>query len=419
MRIALISAHCSVGPAAANRGEPDQPASLACALAGQGHRVTLYTRCESQNRPRAAILGGRVSVEHVPAGPARPVDDDQLAVYMPEFAAHLADRWQAKRPDVVHAFSWTGGLAALGAVRGMSTPVVQTFESLGSLRRRLAGDESVSAGRVRLEAAIGRQATAVLAGTTEEAAELARLGVPKSATQVIPCGVDASLFSPEGNCPAKGAKYRLVAITAADRPLGLETVVRALTQVHDAELIIVGGPDGRHLPRSGAYRELAQLADHLGVRSRLKFAGEVTGANLAALLRSADLAVSASPYEPSGLAAIQAMACGTPVIMSAAGGHLDAVIDGTTGLLIAPLNSGMLARQARRLLATPALLQGYGIAAADRARSRYSWDRIGAETLAVYRRLTVKAPAFAADEDAEYLADAGYADADRRVAAFA
>jgi glycosyltransferase involved in cell wall biosynthesis len=421
MRIALISAHCPVGLAASTCGEPRQPSSLARALAGQGHRVTLYTRCESEDRPRTAILSGRVCIEHIPAGPARPLSDDQLAKHMPEFAGHLADRWQAKGPDIVHAFSWTSGLAALGAVRGSDTPVVQTFESLGSTRRRLGGDESVSAGRIRLEAAIGRQVDAVLANSAEEVAELARLAVPKSAIQVVPCGVDTGIFVPDGKRAAKGARHRLVAVAQEDRPRGLETMVRALVHLHDAELIIVGGPDGRHLPRSGPFRELARVAGALGVRSRIKFAGEVTGATLAELLRSADIAVSASPYEPSGLAALQAMACGTPVIVSAVGGHLDAVIDGTTGLLVPPLDPAALARQLRRLLATPALLEGYGIAAADRARSRYAWERIGSETLAVYQRLlTAKMPAPAvAEKEPDYLADDGYAESDRAVAALA
>jgi glycosyltransferase involved in cell wall biosynthesis len=80
------------------------------------------------------------------------------------------------------------------------------------------------------------------------------------------------------------------------------------------------------------------------------------------------------------------MACGTPVIVSAVGGHRDAVIDGTTGLLIAPEHTAMLAHRLRRLLGTPALLSAYGIAAADRAKSRYSWERIGKETMAAYER---------------------------------
>jgi glycosyltransferase involved in cell wall biosynthesis len=96
--------------------------------------------------------------------------------------------------------------------------------------------------------------------------------------------------------------------------------------------------------------------------------------------------VSASPYEPEGTAAIQAMACGTPAVVSAVGAHVDAVIDGITGLLVAPEHPAMLAHGVRSLLSRPALLQAYGIAAADRARSRYSDGRIGQETAAVYER---------------------------------
>ena len=102
---------------------------------------------------------------------------------MPEVAADLADRWRTKAPDVVHAFSWTAGLAAIGAVRGTDIPVVQSFESLGSIERRQAGLD-VSCARVRLEASIGRTVAAVLASSEEEADELARLAVPKSVIRV-------------------------------------------------------------------------------------------------------------------------------------------------------------------------------------------------------------------------------------------
>jgi len=112
--------------------------------------------------------------------------------------------------------------------------------------------------------------------------------------------------------------------------------------------------------------------------------------------------VNASGYEPAGIGAIQAMACGTPVIGSNVGGQADAVIDGTTGLLIAPEHPAMLVSRLRRLLATPALLRGYGIAAADRARSRYCWERIAKETAAAYERCL---PDFAAQEEAAEAAD--------------
>jgi glycosyltransferase involved in cell wall biosynthesis len=381
MRIALITTRNPLAPAADLSG---QPAYLARALASQGHRVTIYARRDGTS-PRTAVLGRGTSVQHVAAGPARQLDPEQAARHMPELSAYLAAQWRTDRPDVVHAFAWTSGLAALGAVRELDIPVVQTFGSLAAAEHRQNGGP-VCASRLRLETLIGRKAAAVLASSSQEAADLARLSVPRSAIRVVPCGVDTDLFSPEGERASRGKATRLVAITSSDQAPGLSTVVRATAQVPGAELVIVGGPDARHLPRTGPFRDLAQLATDLGIRGRVKFAGAVGPARLPALLRSADVAVSAAPYEPAGVGAIQAMACGTPVIASAVGGHADAVIDGTTGLLIAPDHPGMLAHRLRRLLSTPALLHAYGIAAADRARSRYSWDRIGRETAAAYER---------------------------------
>ena len=101
--------------------------------------------------------------------------------------------------------------------------------------------------------------------------------------------------------------------------------------------------------------------------------------------------VSTSPHETSGTVSLQAMACGTPVIAPPVGGHMDAVVDGTTGILVPPGRPALLAQRIRQLLAHPMLLEAYGVAAADRVRSRYSWDRIADETLAVYDRATAMA----------------------------
>jgi glycosyltransferase involved in cell wall biosynthesis len=381
MRIALITARNPLAPAA---DRSDHPAYLARALASQGHRVTLYARKDGTS-PQTAVLGRGVTIEHLPAGPARELSPQETAKHMPEMAAQLSARWKVNRPDVVHAFGWVSGLAALGAVRDTDIPIVQTFGSLAVAERR-HGDADVCASRMRLETLIGRKAGAVLASSAEEASDLARMAVPRPAIRVIPAGVDTDTFTPDGKCATRSSKIRLVAVTSSDQAQGLCAVLRATAQVPGAELVIAGGPGGRHLPRTGPFRELAQLATDLKARSRVTFAGELAPAKLAALLRSADIVISAAPYEPSGTGAIQAMACGTPVIVSAVGAHADAVIDGTTGLLIAPDHAGMLAHRLRRLLATPALLTAFGIAATDRARSRYSWDRIGRETAAAYER---------------------------------
>ncbi len=406
MRIALVTAHTPL-----RAGEFAQPVSLAKALAARGHRVTVYTRQQNTHSARTTILGRGVSVEHVTAGPVRPLAADAAARHMPEVAAYLADHWHARPPHVVHAFSWLGGMAAVGAVRGTGTPVVLTFESLAAAERRHATDSGASTARLRLEACLAHAARAVLASSCEEAAELARSGVPKSAIRVVPCGVDTDLFSPVGATAERRGRFRLVAFASVGQPCGLAAVVLALTQLPDTELVIAGGPAVRQVPRTGAWRELTRLASAVGVRNRIIFAGELSEAELPALLRSADLTVAASRYEPSGVAALQAMACGVPVVGPAVGALSDAVVDGVTGLLIESDNAAMLARRIRMLQARPAQREALGIAAADRARSRYDLSRIARETAAAYEWCLRGQVAGSASPDDDFDPDADLADA--------
>jgi len=404
MRIALITAHNPVATAVSD-SQLVRPASLARALAAHGHRVTVYARQHRSDSPRTTILGRGASVEHVTAGAPKPLPDDQAARHSPAFAGYLADRWRGRPPDVVHAFSWVGGLTALGACRGSDIPVLQTFGSLAAAERRHGADSQVSAARLRMEACIARAADMVLAGSSDEAQDLARFGVPKAAVRVIPFGVDTGIFTPDGDRAARGSGYRLVAVAPGGEPHGLQAVVRALSQLPHTELVVVGGPDARHLPRTGPWHDLCQLASGLGARSKITLAGDVAEADLAVLLRSADLMVSAHGYEPTGSAVICAMACGIPVVAPAVGAHNDAVVDGVTGMLVPPENPSVLAHRVRALLASPIQLQALGYAAADRAQSRYAIDRIGRETAAAYewclRGQSAAQAASAAAEDAE------------------
>ncbi len=201
MRIALIVAG---NPLTSATDMSSQPAQLARALAGQGHSVTIYARKDG-TAARTGILGRGVSVEFIAAGPARPLAAEQAARHMPELAATLVGRWVANRPDVVHAFGWVAGLAALGAVRELDIPVVQSFGSLAVAENRQPGSD-VLASRLRLETLIGRKAAAVLAISSAEAADLAKMGVPRPAIRIVPCGVDTSQFSPEGKTQARASR---------------------------------------------------------------------------------------------------------------------------------------------------------------------------------------------------------------------
>jgi glycosyltransferase involved in cell wall biosynthesis len=402
MRIALVAQNSSP---LTEHSDPDSAVqgarmiSLAQALAGLGHRTTIYARRDSASLPGSAILAPGVTVEHVTAGPPAPLDAGQLTAHLPEFGEYLAQRWRRNPPDIAHAHFWTSGLAALAGARELGVPVAQTFGSLGAAQQR-HGRPDQPAARIRLEVCIARSADVVLASSAEELGDLARLGVPRARVRVVPCGVDAQRFSPEGPAAERNGRPRLLAAEPLGSARGLDVAVRALAEIPDAELVITGGPAQAELGQDRAYRELRRLARRLRADNRLVFTGPVARGDLPALLRSADLLVSTAPYEPVGMVALQAMACGTPVVSATAGAERDAVIDLTTGIVIPPGRPARLALRIRRLLASSMQLEAYGIAAADRARSRYGWDRIGRETLAAYGSVRRPSVAVAAAQEA-------------------
>ncbi len=392
MQIALVAEQASQPPAARGASAADTGnqarglSALARTLGELGHQVTIYMRKDAQSLPARAQLAAGVTVEHLPAGPATRLPADKVLQHMAAFSGQLAQRWHRDTPDIVHSHFWTGGLAALAATRDVRVPVVQTFHSLGTAERRHGTLAAGSEARLRLEALIGRSVSAVLASSSSELAELARLGVPRTSIRVVPYGVDTGEFLPDGPVARRSSRPRLLAVAPLTERSRLDVIVRAIADVPRCELVVAGGPPRAQLSQDPVYRSLVRLARQLRVADRVVFVGQVSRARMPALLRSADLLVHTALYEPFGMVPLEAMACGTPVMAAAGGSHQDAIVDGTTGVLVNPGQPAALARRVRQLLASPMLLQGYGIAAADRARSRYSWDRIGRETLAVYER---------------------------------
>ena len=402
MKIALVAQHAvPLFPAAKADGKaaaaaPASPSgqadddikvrNLSRGLAADGHGVTVYAQRPDGQAPGDAELCPGVKVKYIGSASAARTDAEMLA-RVPGFAAPLRDRLDEDPPDVVHALRWTSGLAALAAARELRVPVVQSFSPLCvTERRHHLIPPGTGTERIRLEPAIGRSASAVLAGTSDEESELARIGVPRRSICLVPCGVDTEAFTPEGPVSGRDDEPRLVTVSRLDAHEELATLLRALARVPDAELVIVGGPPAGRLKNDPAYRKLAKLAETLGVDGRVTFAGQLARTALPEMLRSADLMVSMSEYEPDGMSVLEAMACGTPVVAATADGQADAVIDGTTGILVPPHRPAILAHRIRQLLAHPMQLAAYGVAAADRARSRYSWERITRETLAVYDR---------------------------------
>lgn len=391
MKIAMVSEHAS--PLAAlggvdAGGQNVHVASLARAIAEKGHEVSVYTRRDDPGLPERVPLGEGVTVVHVPAGPPEPIPKDELLPYMPEFGRWLAADLAADPPDIVHSHFWMSGLAALAAARDLDLPVVHTYHALGVVKRRHQGDADTSPPeRINAEAMIGRSVDAIIATCGDEVTELLRMRVPRRRACVVPCGVDTDLFTPEPVAATTRKPRRLVSVGRLVPRKGLDTAIEALCAIRDAELVIAGGPPPDRLDDDPEVIRLRRFAAAKGVADRVRFLGRIPRERVPELLRSAAVTLCVPWYEPFGMVALESMACGVPVVATAVGGQKETVINGVTGILVPPRQPAAVARAARRLLDEPLQRTAYGIAGADRARSRYGWPRIAAETLAAYDRV--------------------------------
>ena len=394
MRIAMVSEHAdptaALGGADAG-GQNVHVGALAAALADRGHFVTVYTRLTDLAAPRTVELRPGVTVRRLKAGPITPLAKDELLPHMPELGLRLARLWRADPPDVIHAHFWMSGLATLRAVTGLDIPVVQTFHALGAVKARHQGAADPSpAGRVDAERRIAAACDQVIATCSDEAGELAALGVPPWQISLVPCGVDVEAFSPDGPVAHRNGRPRLLALGRLVERKGVATVIAALAELPEAELVVAGGPDPAELDPDPGYQALRAAADRHGVADRVVFTGGVARADVPALIRSADAVVCVPWYEPFGIVPLEAMACGVPVVASAVGGLTDTVVDRATGWLVPARDPVVLTSTLRTLLADPARRAAMGAAGRERVEQWYTWPGVAAQTEVVYQRLRLR-----------------------------
>jgi glycosyltransferase involved in cell wall biosynthesis len=306
---------------------------------------------------------------------------------MPAFTAWLARRWALNRPDVAHAHFWMSGMAALTAAAWLAVPVVQTFHALGTVKRRWLGAADTSPGeRVAAEREIGRRAAAIIATCSDEVRELTAMGVPADRITVVPCGVDLTLFRPDGPATrhsdqdGRPVTAQVLTIGRLVPRKGVDTIIEALPRVPHARLVVAGGEPG-----DDEWLRLRALASASGLAARVRLIGGVARDEVPALMRSARIVVSVPWYEPFGMVPVEAMACGVPVVASAVGGHLDTVTG--CGVLVPPRRPHALAKALRDLLTQPELRASLATAGLRRVRTRYGWPQVAGRTESVYRGL--------------------------------
>ena len=398
LRVAMVSEHASP---LAPLGTPDAGGqnvyvdALARHLARQGVAVDVYTRRDDPDAADVIQPEPGVWVHHLRAGPPGRIAKDELFPFMPEFAEHLATAWRWRRPDVVHAHYWMSGWAA-GAALPRDTPLIQTFHALASVKRRNQGEDDTSpAERDPVERALVATVDAIIATCRDEVDELIGLGGSRTRITVVPCGVD-TLFSPRGpRGVVRGRRrHRVVCVSRMVPRKGIGELVSALALLDDdVELIVAGGPPLHAIDDDPEIRRLRSIAAQRGVTDRCVFVGSLGRREVAALLRSADVAACTPWYEPFGIVPVEAMACGVPVVGTRVGGLLDTIEHGVNGLLVPPRCPEQIATAIASLLANPRRRRRLGATGARRADRDYRWPSIARAVRGVYvDSLTARRP---------------------------
>lgn len=369
-------------------------------LARRGVEVEIFTRTTSGALPSCTEMAPGVTVRHVNSGPFEGLAKEDLPAQLCAFTHGVLRAEAAKAPgyyDLIHSHYWLSGQVGWLAKDRWDVPLVHTAHTLAKVKNlQLAdGDRAEPLGRVIGEEQVVEQADRLVANTPTEARELVDLyGACMDRVSVVSPGVDLSLFSPGDRELARKRlglpeRAKIVAFVGRIQPLKApDILVRALAECTDPEAIalIVGGPSGSGLDRPTA---LIELANTLGVRDKVRFLPPQTGEDLADVYRAANVIAVPSYNESFGLVALEAQACGTPVIAAAVGGLVTAVRDGVSGVLIDNHNPSAWAASIGRLLSSPDLQAQLSSGAVVHAED-FSWDRTVDSLLSVYSDVMVE-----------------------------
>jgi D-inositol-3-phosphate glycosyltransferase len=367
---------------------------LVAGLAHAGVEVTTYTREWRSGLPREVLVEPNHRVVHVPAG-RFDLPKEELEGMVPTFTDFVLDDIRhAHGADVVHANYWLSGVAGHSIKHELDIPLVTTFHTLA--RVKAEGGDPEPERRERAEAQIIGCADAICVSCDEEEDQFRRLyGNPPGLVEIVAPGVEHAFFTPGDK---RGARFALgmgegpvLLFVGRIQPLkGVDVAVRALAALNrrDASLYVVGGASG--LEGDTEVIRVNALISELGLTQQVHFVEPQAHHMLSTYYRAADAVWVPSRSESFGLVALEAAACGTPVIANAVGGLLSLVDHGLTGYLVADRDPNMFAQYTAELLNNPALASAMSIAAAERGR-RYTWSFAAARLRRVYTDITSRA----------------------------
>jgi D-inositol-3-phosphate glycosyltransferase len=371
-------------------------------LARRGHKVDVFTRSQDSSMPHVSNgLGNDARVIHVPAGPEHPYNKHLVYDHLPEFTDGVLSQAETDgiSYDVLHSHYWLSGLVAQELREHWKTPIVHMYHTLGEMKNAVAQrpEEREIPQRISAETEIAQSADALVAATPVEEDQLVRLySADPARIHIISPGVDTERFHP---IPPDYAKERIglctdcciILFVGRIEPLkGIDSLLQAIAQVvaeqpdlrEDLRVPIIGGDPDR-VREDDEMVGLQELREELGIGDVVTFLGAKDQDMLQYYYAAAETVVMPSDYESFGMVALEAMACGTPVIASDVGGLTYLVRDGHTGYHVPARDPAALAAKITRLLTDVGLRRLIGYHAACWAES-YAWPRIADQIEELY-----------------------------------
>jgi D-inositol-3-phosphate glycosyltransferase len=410
MRIAIISYHTC--PLATLGGKDTGGMNvyvrdLTRQLGKLGIQVDVFTRSQDEHVPHVLHdLGYGNRIVHVPAGPEIPLPKLDLVTYLPEFVRGIKEFADSKllHYDLIHSHYWMSGMAAKEIKADWGVPMVHMFHTLGVMKQRVARSSEELEGDYRLngEQEVINISDRIVAATPAELAQLQWLyKVANQKITVIPPGVDVSRFYP---IPVDEAKEfigvppceRMLLFVGRIEPLkGLDVLIEAICLMKQAGrlidqpfcLAIIGGtPEDSDVAENEEMERLRALREHFGLQDLITFLGKRSQDTLPYYYSAAEVVVVPSQYESFGMVALEAMACGTPVVASQVGGLAFLIQNGINGFTVPVDDPRSLATCIENILDDDELCQKIGKQAFITAQN-YSWERIANRIIALYQEV--------------------------------
>ncbi|MGQ9493237.1 MAG: glycosyltransferase [Anaerolineae bacterium] len=410
-RIAMLSVHTC--PMAALGGKETGGMNvyvreLSRELGAKGFIVDIYTRSQDPQRERVRTLWPNARVIHLPAGPERPYNKNLVYNHLPQFITALREFATAEciSYDLIHSHYWLSGWVARELAREWRLPTVHMFHTLGKMKNAVARSEAGKEPsiRIQVEEELVRDMDRIVAATSLEREQLIELyGADADKIVVIPLGVDLAMFRPIPRSEAMKAiglelpeNHRLILFVGRLDPLkGLDSLFKAMCKLTELEpalaknlcLAVIGGDVNEDQTNLSSELEcLEKLKEEVGMKDLIAFLGSRAQDMLPYYYSSAEICVVPSHYESFGLVALEAMACGTPVIASRVGGLQHTIEDGETGFLVPAGDPDALAEKLRLILLDHELRTRLAMRARQRAQT-YTWQSVADHILSLYEDL--------------------------------